>query len=140
MACFTQDHICNDKQLIYGKLYRSCKLLNMLLLEYRSKISLVSCWICWCDSYFKRYLNVICEFIPQLLFLLAIFGYLCALIFVKWSVPVDFIPNFYACSPNLLIGKCFVIICCDFSLLIWSIDIASVQRTGFNYLLLSCLI
>jgi len=61
-----------------------------------------------CFSYFKHYVNVLCEFLPQLLFLMAIFGYLCALIFVKWSIPVDY-PyidgDFYGCSPNLLIGK-----------------------------------
>jgi len=64
------------------------------------------------DSYFKHYMNVICEFIPQLLFLMSIFGYLCALIFTKWIIPVSFIDNFYGCSPNLLIGRLFLYLLC----------------------------
>jgi len=61
----------------------------------------------YCCRYYRHYLSVMCEFIPQVLFLLAIFGYLCALIFVKWIVSVDYpyISDFYNCSPNLLIGK-----------------------------------
>eukprot|EP00126_Sphaerothecum_destruens_P009703 Sdes_comp20561_c0_seq1m15411 len=35
--------------------------------------------------YFKRPLNIYCEFIPQLIFLLAIFGYLSLLILYKWA-------------------------------------------------------
>ena len=36
------------------------------------------------NRYFKRKLDIICEWIPQLLFLLAVIGYLCVLILVKW--------------------------------------------------------
>ncbi|EDV27659.1 uncharacterized protein TRIADDRAFT_63670 [Trichoplax adhaerens] len=36
--------------------------------------------------YFKKYSNIFCEFIPQVLFLNALFGYLVALIFYKWIV------------------------------------------------------
>ncbi|XP_072018841.1 V-type proton ATPase 116 kDa subunit a 1-like isoform X2 [Amphiura filiformis] len=35
-------------------------------------------------TYFKRTVNILCEFIPQMLFLLGVFGYLCAMIFIKW--------------------------------------------------------
>lgn len=34
--------------------------------------------------YFKRAVNVFCEFIPQVFFLLALFGWLCVMIFIKW--------------------------------------------------------
>ncbi len=33
---------------------------------------------------FRRYANIIFEFIPQVIFLLALFGYLVVLIFIKW--------------------------------------------------------
>ncbi|KAI2800334.1 hypothetical protein RDWZM_010113 [Blomia tropicalis] len=34
--------------------------------------------------HFRRYINIICEFIPQILFLMNIFGYMNIMIFVKW--------------------------------------------------------
>ncbi|XP_033099670.1 V-type proton ATPase 116 kDa subunit a-like isoform X1 [Anneissia japonica] len=34
--------------------------------------------------YFKRFVNIWCEFIPQLIFLTFIFGYMCFLIIFKW--------------------------------------------------------
>jgi len=52
--------------------------------------------------YFRKVANIICEFIPQLLFLLSIFGYLCAIIFAKW-IRFENIPSHYSCSPNFLI-------------------------------------
>jgi len=36
-------------------------------------------------SHFKRYLNLYLEFVPQLLFLMCIFGWLVFLVFFKWS-------------------------------------------------------
>ncbi|XP_071491442.1 V-type proton ATPase 116 kDa subunit a 1-like [Diadema antillarum] len=36
--------------------------------------------------YFKKRLNVWCEFVPQMIFMVSIFGYLVILIFVKWLV------------------------------------------------------
>ncbi|XP_072034787.1 V-type proton ATPase 116 kDa subunit a 1-like isoform X2 [Amphiura filiformis] len=35
-------------------------------------------------SYFKNRLNIYCEFVPQLIFLMSIFGYLVLMIFIKW--------------------------------------------------------
>lgn len=56
--------------------------------------------------YFKRRVNILLEFIPQIVFLTLIFVYLCFMIFVKWikySGTSD--PVTGACAPNLLIGN-----------------------------------
>ncbi|XP_022255089.1 V-type proton ATPase 116 kDa subunit a-like [Limulus polyphemus] len=50
--------------------------------------------------YFRQPLNIVCEFLPQLIFLLAIFGYLVVLIFVKW---VTFDASQSSCASSLLI-------------------------------------
>ena len=34
--------------------------------------------------YFKNTVNILCMFIPEMIFLMSIFGYLCAMIFIKW--------------------------------------------------------
>ena len=36
------------------------------------------------QRYFRDKLSIICEFIPQMIFLNALFGYLCILIIAKW--------------------------------------------------------
>ncbi|XP_062612232.1 V-type proton ATPase 116 kDa subunit a 1-like isoform X1 [Saccostrea cucullata] len=51
--------------------------------------------------FFKRKVNIYFEFIPQVIFLAAIFGYLVAEIFVKWII---FTWKDAATAPNLLIG------------------------------------
>jgi V-type H+-transporting ATPase subunit a len=51
--------------------------------------------------YFRQPLNIICEFIPEMIFLSFIFVYLCLIIFVKW---VKFTPAMSGDAPNLLIG------------------------------------
>ncbi|XP_014669028.1 PREDICTED: V-type proton ATPase 116 kDa subunit a isoform 1-like [Priapulus caudatus] len=51
--------------------------------------------------YFKQPLNVFAEFIPQLIFLNGIFGYLCVLIIAKW---ISWAGDDAACAPSLLLG------------------------------------
>ncbi|XP_054724797.1 V-type proton ATPase 116 kDa subunit a 1-like isoform X2 [Uloborus diversus] len=50
--------------------------------------------------YFNQRLNVICEFVPQLVFLVSIFGYLVLLIFSKWT---NYDARLSGCAPSLLI-------------------------------------
>ncbi|XP_035221323.1 V-type proton ATPase 116 kDa subunit a1-like isoform X2 [Stegodyphus dumicola] len=54
----------------------------------------------WNHRYFKQPLNVICEFVPQLIFLISIFGYLVILIFSKWT---NYDATMSGCAPSLLI-------------------------------------
>eukprot|EP00054_Salpingoeca_dolichothecata_P031605 m.264043 g.264043 ORF g.264043 m.264043 type:complete len:844 (-) comp27441_c0_seq1:71-2602(-) len=51
--------------------------------------------------HFKKELNIIFEFIPQVLFLTCIFGYLCIMIIFKWLTPIDDFPN--KSAPSLLL-------------------------------------
>ncbi|CAL1269977.1 unnamed protein product [Larinioides sclopetarius] len=55
----------------------------------------------WNHIHFRRYINIICEFIPQLLFLLSIFGYLVVLIILKWFW---YDATLLSCAPSLLIS------------------------------------
>lgn len=52
--------------------------------------------------YFRKSINIFCEFIPQMIFFNAIFGYLVVVIFYKW---VHFDATNAAQAPALLIGK-----------------------------------
>jgi V-type H+-transporting ATPase subunit a len=45
-------------------------------------------------------LNIYCEFIPQIIFLCSLFGYLVILVFTKW---VWFTADQAACAPSILI-------------------------------------
>lgn len=59
-------------------------------------------------KYFKKPLNIITEFIPQIIFLCAMFGYLALLMFHKWATyyandkPEDFAIS-ERCAPSILI-------------------------------------
>jgi len=37
--------------------------------------------------HFKKKYNLYCEFIPQMIFMLGLFGYMCFLIVYKWLIP-----------------------------------------------------
>uniref|UniRef100_T1J3P7 V-type proton ATPase subunit a n=1 Tax=Strigamia maritima TaxID=126957 RepID=T1J3P7_STRMM len=54
----------------------------------------------WNHTYFRKRINIYCEFIPQLLFLNLIFGYLVILVFWKW---VYYSAYNVQCAPSLLI-------------------------------------
>ncbi|XP_049797993.1 V-type proton ATPase 116 kDa subunit a 1 isoform X1 [Schistocerca nitens] len=59
----------------------------------------------WNHLYFKNSINIICEFVPQIIFLIFLFLYMCILMFVKW---VNYGPTFGftagpACAPSILI-------------------------------------
>lgn len=61
---------------------------------YKMKISIIT-GVChmlfgvslslWNHVYFKRAINIFCEFIPQIIFLIFLFLYLCVLVFHKWT-------------------------------------------------------
>ncbi|XP_033745973.1 V-type proton ATPase 116 kDa subunit a-like isoform X4 [Pecten maximus] len=50
--------------------------------------------------YYRNWLNIFCQFLPELLFLLCLFGYLVGLIFYKWVAYND---RCTQCAPSLLI-------------------------------------
>ena len=59
----------------------------------------------WNHLYFKRRLNIICEFIPQIIFLVFLFFYMVLLMFIKW---IKYSPNGDEvvgpfCAPSVLI-------------------------------------
>ncbi|KAI1290775.1 putative V-type proton ATPase subunit [Halotydeus destructor] len=51
-------------------------------------------------QYFKRPINVVAEFIPQVIFLMSIFGYMNLLIFSKW---IFYDASNSSCAPSILI-------------------------------------
>ena len=45
---------------------------------------------------------ILCQFIPEMIFLLAMFGYMDALIITKW---IKYDASDASCAPNILIGR-----------------------------------
>ncbi len=67
----------------------------------------------------RDYLSIVCEFVPQLLFLMALFGYMVTMVIIKWSidwsVPVSFAlkPDGTPCfsdRPNLITTMCVLVL------------------------------
>jgi V-type H+-transporting ATPase subunit a len=58
--------------------------------------------------YFKSWVDLVCEFLPMILFDLALFGYMVIMIFVKWSINWDNRMALGTCSYNAqgVIGAC----------------------------------
>ncbi|XP_015584692.1 V-type proton ATPase 116 kDa subunit a isoform X2 [Cephus cinctus] len=59
----------------------------------------------WNHMYFKKRINVICDFIPQMIFLLFLFFYMVLLMFIKWIkyAPTNEEINGPYCAPSVLI-------------------------------------
>ncbi|XP_020300206.1 V-type proton ATPase 116 kDa subunit a-like isoform X2 [Pseudomyrmex gracilis] len=59
----------------------------------------------WNHMYFKRRLNITCEFVPQVIFLMALFFYMVILMFVKWIKygPKNDLIEGPGCAPSVLI-------------------------------------
>ena len=54
----------------------------------------------WNHTYFKNKINIFCQFIPEIVFIAAIFGYMNILIFYKW---VAWDSTRASCAPSILI-------------------------------------
>ena len=66
------------------------------------------CLSLWNHRYFQKPLNIVTEFIPQILFMCCMFGYLSLLMFIKWSkyyanVEADTFTLSERCAPSILI-------------------------------------
>ncbi|XP_011261601.1 V-type proton ATPase 116 kDa subunit a isoform X2 [Camponotus floridanus] len=59
----------------------------------------------WNHMYFKKRLNITCEFVPQVIFLLALFFYMVLLMFIKWIKygPKNELIDGPGCAPSVLI-------------------------------------
>ncbi|XP_054163547.1 V-type proton ATPase 116 kDa subunit a 1-like [Oppia nitens] len=63
----------------------------------------------WNHTYFKKYINIFVEFIPQVLFLLCIFGYMIGMTFAKWflydETNSNDAPSVLICLINMFLFK-----------------------------------
>ncbi|XP_029162361.1 V-type proton ATPase 116 kDa subunit a isoform X3 [Nylanderia fulva] len=59
----------------------------------------------WNHMYFKKRLNITCEFVPQVIFLMALFFYMVLLMFIKWIKygPKNELIEGPGCAPSVLI-------------------------------------
>ncbi|RLU20143.1 hypothetical protein DMN91_006749 [Ooceraea biroi] len=59
----------------------------------------------WNHMYFKRRINITCEFVPQMIFLMSLFLYMVILMFVKWVKygPKNEFVDGPGCAPSVLI-------------------------------------
>ncbi|XP_011145169.1 V-type proton ATPase 116 kDa subunit a isoform X1 [Harpegnathos saltator] len=59
----------------------------------------------WNHMYFKKRINIICEFIPQVIFLILLFFYMVLLMFIKWIKygPKNELASSPGCAPSVLI-------------------------------------
>ncbi|XP_032674157.1 V-type proton ATPase 116 kDa subunit a isoform X2 [Odontomachus brunneus] len=59
----------------------------------------------WNHMYFKKRINIICEFVPQVIFLILLFFYMVLLMFIKWIKygPKNELTAGPGCAPSVLI-------------------------------------
>ncbi|CAL1678382.1 unnamed protein product [Lasius platythorax] len=59
----------------------------------------------WNHMYFKKRINITCEFVPQVIFLVALFFYMVLLMFIKWIKygPKNDLVEGPGCAPSVLI-------------------------------------
>lgn len=59
----------------------------------------------WNHMYFKKRMNITCEFVPQVIFLMALFFYMVLLMFIKWIKygPKNELIEGPGCAPSVLI-------------------------------------
>jgi V-type H+-transporting ATPase subunit a len=57
------------------------------------------------SSYFKDRMSILCEFIPQIIFMCFLFLYMVMLMFIKWVNygPTNDVPSGPYCAPSILI-------------------------------------
>lgn len=73
---------------------------------YGTKFNVIAFFSPFC-RFFNRKLDIYCGFIPQVIFLISIFGYLVCEIFIKWII---FTVKDAPTAPNLLIGTACLLI------------------------------
>lgn len=73
---------------------------------YGTKFYVIAFFSPFC-RFFNRKLDIYCGFIPQVIFLISIFGYLVCEIFIKWII---FTVKDAPTAPNLLIGTACLLI------------------------------
>ena len=91
--------ILRTKHVCFESSISPCTWPSNLSLLVRRRLPLVSFPTI---RYFNDRINIICEFIPEMLFLIAMFGYLIILIVYKWFA---YNAATASCAPSLLMSK-----------------------------------
>jgi len=101
--------------MTWPKLPASLPFSHTLLHILRYSLPILSSqYLCWASvdlcygRYFNDRLSVLMEFLPQVIFLLSIFGYLILLIVYKW---LAYDSSMSSCAPSLLIGELLIQLC-----------------------------
>ncbi|RKP15458.1 V-type ATPase, V0 complex, 116kDa subunit family [Piptocephalis cylindrospora] len=84
-----------ENMLIFSNSYK----MKMAVLFGVAQMTFGICLQLWNFTHFKKRISILAEFVPQMIFMQAIFGYLCVTILYKWSVDWS---TTDAAAPNLL--------------------------------------
>merc|ERR1719210_1424720 len=102
---------------VFGSSWQVSENKIVFLNAFKMKISIILgvihmmfgiCLSYWNATYFKKPLNVFAEFIPQIIFLSCMFGYLSLLMWMKWTMffatgQADEFASSERCAPSILI-------------------------------------